>query len=356
MNQPAYILSACAISPQHTFNPEQFLQPVMSADNGQLYAIDADYTRYISPVAIRRMSKLLKMGISAGMKCLQEAGVAQPDGIITGTAHGSVTDMERFLKDMIEQEEGVLNPTYFIQSTYNSINGWIAVQSKSTCYNQTYVHRGFSMELALFDAQMMLQETDAAMRILVGCFEELTPEYFFIKDKKDYWKKDIPNSLEVLQHSDTPGTIGGEGTAFFVLSNEKGNAACAIQAIQMLQAPAVITLNDAIDKMLQQQGLSHEDIDVLLCGISGDNSTQTLFDSTITKAGPNTTIAAFKHLCGEYETCTGFALWLANHIFTIQSIPEQAVYKKGNTEKVKHLLICNRSILNNVTLILVSGV
>jgi 3-oxoacyl-[acyl-carrier-protein] synthase II len=355
MNNPVYILSSCAISPQHSFEPARFLTPVVSVDNGQLYAIDQDYSQYISPVAIRRMSRLIKMGISAGMQCLKDAGITQPDAIITGTCHGSITDMEYFLKDMIRLDEGILNPTYFIQSTYNSINGWLAVQTKSTSYNQTYVHRGFSFELALFDAQMMLHEAAGPMHILAGCFEELTPEHFLIKAKKDYWKREIPDNLSLFEHSDTPGTIPGEGTAFFVLGNEKQNAACAIHAIQMLQAPGLAELDAAIDKILAQQDLKKEEIDVLLCGMNGDSRSQPLFDSIIENAALQTTIATFKQLCGEYETAAGFALWLANQIFTSQSVPEQIVYKQGESKGIKNVLICNKTILDNVTLVLLKA-
>lgn len=127
MTQPMYIISACAISAQHTYNEADFLSPVMSYDDGRLFVVDPDYTKYISPVAIRRMSRMLKRGITAGMRCLEDAAVKTPDGIILGTSRGSVTDMELFLHDMIKMEEQALNPTSFIQSTYNSVNGWLAM-------------------------------------------------------------------------------------------------------------------------------------------------------------------------------------------------------------------------------------
>src|SRR6476661_7426084 len=105
MMQPIYILSASAISPQYTFNGAVFLQPVMSSDDGKLYVVDAEYNKYISPVAIRRMSKIIKMGISAAMDSLQQANVSCPDAVITGTGMGSMIDMEHFLKDMIRLNE-----------------------------------------------------------------------------------------------------------------------------------------------------------------------------------------------------------------------------------------------------------
>ncbi|RYE24887.1 MAG: hypothetical protein EOP51_05880 [Sphingobacteriales bacterium] len=224
MQQPVYILSASTISPQHTFDDEGFLNPVLESNNNRMQVTDPDYTKFINPVAIRRMSRIIKMGISAGMQAVQKAGIEQPDAIIVGTGKGSVTDTERFLNDMISMKEEALNPTYFIQSTYNSINGWLAMQTKCTGYNQTYVHRGFSFELCLLDAQLMLADTQEPTTILLGGFDEMSPDYYTVKDNIDYWKKEKINSKELLQHNDTPGTIGGEGVSFFVASNRAENA------------------------------------------------------------------------------------------------------------------------------------
>jgi len=321
MTQPLYIISACTISPQHTYDEEHFLDPAMTADDGQLYVIDPDYTRYISPVAIRRMSRMLKRGITAGMKCLEDAGVTTPDAIIIGTARGSVTDMENFMKDMIKMEEQALNPTSFIQSTYNSVNGWIAMMTKCTAYNQTYVHRGFSLELSLLDAQLLLSEPGDKKYLLTGGFDELTSEYFIIREKIDYYKKDIPPSPELLAHYDTPGTIAGEGAHFFTVSNDPGKAVCAIHNIAMLQQPSAKELLDATADVLSQNRLKIEDIDILVCGMNGDSRNRFLIDPLIANCAASTTIVSFKQLSGEYDTASGFGLWLTNYICKHNYVP-----------------------------------
>lgn len=353
MMKPIYILSASAISPQHTFDREQFLQPVMSSDNGKLYVVDADYRQYINPVAIRRMSKVIKMGISTAMNALQQAGITCPDAIITGTGMGSMLDMERFLKDMIELKEEALNPTYFIQSTYNSINGWIALQTKCNGYNQTFVHRGLSLELSLLDAQLFLTEADEKQTVLAGCFDEMTEEYFFIKNKIDYWKKEIPNSLELINHSDTKGTIGGEGAAFFTLSNEKENAICTIKEIKTFQDVELSELQSGIHELLQAHNLNPNDIDVLLCGMNGDSRQQAVYDMVLQEV-PTPTVATFKQLTGEYATASGFAVWLASEIIRTQHIPKTITYRKSNTEAIKNILILNHYITGSTSLILIT--
>lgn len=354
MMQPVYILSACAISPQQSFEPSAFLTPVMTSDNGKMYVREPDYRQFVNPVAIRRMSRQLKMGITAGIRALQLAHIQTPDAIITGTGLGSITDMERFLTDMISLKEAALNPTFFIQSTYNSINGWIALQSKSTGYNQTFVHRGFSMELSLLDAQLFLNENEEKKYALAGCFDELTDSYFFVKNKIHYWKKKIPLSTELLKNNNTPGTIAGEGAAFFTLSNEKINAVCTLHAVGMIQHPEQKNFMNAVNDFLSEQNLGLKDIHLLITGMNGDANFQPFYTSLLENISPRTTVAAFKHLIGEYPTATGFALWLAVHIFTTQNIPEEIIFRKGSSSKPEKLLIVNHYIQNSFSLILLS--
>jgi hypothetical protein len=351
--QPLYILSACSISPQHTYDAAGFLDPVISSDNNKLYVTNPDYAKYISPVAIRRMSRMLKMGITAGMRSLEIAGVKTPDAIIIGTARGSVTDMENFLKDMILMKEEALTPTGFIQSTYNSVNGWLAMMTKSTTHNQTYVHRGFSLELCLLDAQMLIAETTENINILAGGFDELTEEYYIIRDRIDYYKKETVNSRNLLSHYNTKGSIGGEGAHFFTLSNVRGNAACAIHSVQMLLKPTSQELQHAITAILEQNELTNDDIDVMMCGMNGDVRNKFLVDPLIASCTPNTTITTFKQLSGEYDTASGFGLWLVNYMFTHNSIPSEIIYQQGSSNNIKNVLLCNVTIGCNVTLILV---
>ena len=355
MNQPLYIKATCSISPQHTYDSDRFLDPVISYEDGKLYSLDTDYSKFISPVAIRRMSRTLKQGITAGMKCLENAGVAIPDAIIIGSARGSVTDMQNFLKDMINMNEEALTPTAFIQSTYNSVNGWLAMLTKCNGYNQTYVHRGFSLELCLLDAQLFLAEAETPQHILAGGFDELTEEYFIMREKIGFYKESIPNSLSLLDHYDTPGSISGEGAHFFTVSNNPENAACAIYSVQMLQQPVSETLQFSINDILTQNSLTIDDLDVLVCGMNGDSRNHFLIDPLIASLSPNTTIVTFKHLSGEYDTAAGFGLWLTNYIFTHNKIPQETLYKQGKAASIKNALLCNVTITNNISLVLVKG-
>jgi 3-oxoacyl-[acyl-carrier-protein] synthase II len=356
MMQPVYISSASVISPQQHFEDVGFLADVHDIAEGMLYVREPNYRGYINPVAIRRMSKLLKMGISCGMNALQRAGIEKPDAIITGTGRGSMVDTEQFLLNMIEMDEEALTPTSFIQSTYNSINGWLALQTKCTGYNQTYVNRGTSFELALFDAQMLLNEAEQEMHVLAGCFDEITPDYIKVKSKIGYWKQPIPANTDLLKHSNTPGTIAGEGSAFFTLTNKKENALCSLQAIATMQDAEHAEVMAAINPLLNKQGLALDDIDVLLCGMNGDSRQMGVYNQLSQSANGHTTIAAFKHLCGEYDTSSGFGNWIATEIFKTGEIPDTLVIKKGSHKGIKNILLVNHYILNSHSIMLLQSV
>lgn len=357
MNQPLYIQSAVAISPQHTFERQDFLKMLVCNDQGKLFVIAPDYTSYINPVAIRRMSRLMKMAIAAGVQCIREAGVTEPDGIITGTGRGSMTDTEHFLNDLIRLEEGAMNPTAFIQSTYNSPNGWIAMLLKSTTYNQTYVHRGSSLELALLDAQLIMAEGgDETKNVLAGSYDELTDEYFIVKGKIGYWKTTTASSLDLLKQTDSTGTIGGEGSAFFSFSNKPGKARTVVQDLTIIHEASDHHLFNAVQDTLNRAQLDKGDIDLLLVGVNGDKNQQTYYQSVFDWFGDSPVIAGFKHLCGEYDTSTGFALWLCDWLIGNEAVPDILTLKNSSNRVPRTILLVNHYILGSASVMLISKV
>lgn len=341
MRQALYIKAAAAISPQESFDDSKFLKPVITSTSGKMFAVDAPYQQYISPVAIRRMSRLMKMTISCAMEALKRAAVATPHAIITGTGRGGVTDMEHFVKDMIRLEEGAMNPTAFIQSTYNSPNGWIAMQSKSTGYNQTYVHRGCSFELALQDAQMLAAEAKEPINMLVGCFDELTEDYYHIRRKRGYWKNPPVASDELYKHPELRGTIAGEGAAFFVLSNDPEGASCEVSNLKIIYQATPQNIKNALLELLSEENLNAKEVDIALVGENGDSEQALLYQEASTLLHGISQVR-FKHLCGEFDTASGFATWYAFHSLS-------AV--KHNVPQLKNLLLINHYILGGASLI-----
>ena len=153
-----YIQATATISPQKTFGRVPFLTEPVEYTSTRLKSIEPDYTAFIDVKSLRRMSRIIKMGVAAAMECLQEAGVKAPDAIVTGTAYGCLEDTNSFLSKMVEFNEELLTPTSFIQSTHNTIGAQIGLMLQCNNYNNAFVHRGFSFESALLDGMLLLKE------------------------------------------------------------------------------------------------------------------------------------------------------------------------------------------------------
>ena len=131
---------------------------------------------YVKPLEARRMGKIMKSSLLSSLKALKEAGVEQPDAIITGTALGSLENSEQLLRQLVEEGEVMLKPTYFMQSTHNTISSNIAMRLGCHGYNMTYTQDDDSLKWALHDAELLLR-SGKARTVLVGCHNETTPMY-----------------------------------------------------------------------------------------------------------------------------------------------------------------------------------
>lgn len=314
-----YIQGMAAISPQHTFDGDLFTAPLLITDTNLLSCKEPDYKPFIPANSLRRMSRVLKMGLAASLQCLQRSHSGVPGAIVTGTGKGSLQDTERFLKEIDTYKETALNPTPFIQSTYNSLNGLIALQQQSTTYNNTYVHRGFSFESALLDSMMLLEE--GRENVLTGAFEEITPEHFIIKSKAGFWK-DVRTSNVDLYKLSTPGSIAGEGAVFFVLDKvRKDHSVAAITGLRQLYKPSAEKPAATVTAFLTKHGLTAADIDVLITGRNGDSRYDHYYDSVAAQL--DVPELPFKHLCGEHDTAAAFGTWLGAMLLQQGKVPSQ---------------------------------
>jgi len=348
-----YIRSSACVSPQNTFNSVDFLTNIVESTGTRLKAIEPDYKEFIDPKQIRRMSHVIKMGIAAAKSCLTQADVNMPGAIITGTAFGCMADTVTFLTRIVEQEEEMLPPTAFIQSTHNTVAAQIALMLKCHNYNSTFVHKGISFESALFDAIMLLneQETD---NILVGGTEEMVDTSFTVLTRLGLYKR-WPLSNLSLYNTPTNGTIGGEGAAFFLVTSEVSpNNLAQLTGLKLLYKPK--SVEDGIINFLKSHELSIEDIDLIITGKNGDTKNDEIYKGLENSIFKNKALANYKHLCGEYPTSSSFALWLASNIVKGGAIPETV--KEGNFESIlpKKILIYNHYQDKYHSLMLVSAV
>ena len=335
-----YILSACCISPQDTFVHNGMFPPVRVLKGNRWSCIEPDYKTCIADATLRRrMSRVVKMGVTAAMGCVERAGV-QPDAIITATGLGCLFDTEKFL-DALTDNELQLNPTPFIQSTFNTVGSQVALMLNNHGYNNTYVHRGFSFESALLDAMMQMEEDTA--HVLVGCFDETTGTSFEIMRRLGFWKKELTESNQ-LYTVQTKGTASGEGAAFFMLSSQPTAdiSPVRISGVHFFNTSADETcVSRQLTEFLASMQKSVDDISLLMLGSNGDVSGDEIYHRLASGLFPGKPYCYFKNLCGEYFTASGFALYLTFGILTSQSVPEGITCHGHIPTKVNNILIYN---------------
>jgi len=352
----AFIDGICSISPQNTFSGEKLFPDVREYDEVRyIKCIEPQYNEFIDPMASRRMSRIIKMSVVSALKCLRDAGIKIPDAIVSGTGLGCIEDTEKFLTSIYSNEEKLLNPTPFIQSTHNTVASTIALTLKCNNYNNTYSHRGFSFENALLDSLMLLKE-GSANNVLVGGLDELTSNSFIITDRLGFWKKEFINNLRLLDY-DTRGSMAGEGTAFFVLNSRKTSCSIAkIISIDTFYRPEVFSETETkLSAFINRNTGDLCQIDLILMGLSGDLLTDKIYYHLKNTLFRHIPCAFFKHLCGEYDTSSSFALYLASSILKEQNVPAVIRLDNKPVNEIRNILIYNHLRNINHSVILLSS-
>ncbi len=352
LQTPVYINGMGCVAPQETLDPESFLEDISSVKEKYLQIVKPNFREYIDPKALRRMSKIVRMGIVAAKTAMNEAGIEKSDAIITGTGMGCQADTEKFLNSMIDNNETLLNPTAFIQSTHNTIGAQIALLSGNNNYNLAYVHRTFSFETALIDSLLFLHENYSA-KVLLGGVDEITEESWKIKTHINYFKKEETENQKILENKEV-GALAGESASFFVLSHEKTYQTYAlIKGVDMFYRPSSqVECFNRISSFLERNNLPAENVDLVLLGYNGDAEFDEIYNNISASLFSQTNIGYFKHLCGEHDTASAFATWLASGIFKNHRVPEIIIKEKRNNDQPLTILIYNQFRNINHSLIL----
>jgi 3-oxoacyl-[acyl-carrier-protein] synthase II len=342
------------ISPQKTFDPQVFLTDISEYDTNVLRCVTPEFKAYINPIQMRRLSRMLRIGLSAATICLRDSRVPVPDGIITATGYGFLDETYKFLKEILEQSEKQLTPTYFMQSTVNALAGLVALTIKCMGYNNAYASKGFAFENALLDAMMQLND-NASANILVGSYDEAAEVQYKASIRSGHFKVEHLNSLSLFT-AGTKGTIQGEGAAFFMLSgNASPSTWCTLLDMQMVYRPDADELSSGLTDFLNSNNMSPSDIDVVINGASGDVDHDTATGTLIKTHLSKSLEARFKHLCGEYTTSTSFAVWLAASILQRQEVPGPVRFNQVELSRKLHtVLIINQYMAKSFTFILMA--
>lgn len=356
MKTSYYINGVGLISPQRTFNNEEFLPEIIAYSDNVLSCVVPDFKEYISPIQLRRLNRMLRIGLSASTICLRDAKRQTMDGIITATGYGFLSDTAVFMNEMLSQHEQHIAPTHFMQSTYNALGGLVALSIQCKGYNNTYVSKGFAFENALHDAQLQLSE-DPRQHILVGAFDEAAQTQLNTHTRLGYFKQQHISSLDLFGQT-SAGTLQGEGAAFFSLSGQRAETTwCVLHDVHTVFQPENEEAFLAeVESFLAQQGIAYTAIDLLLSGENGDPGNDSLLKALAQKKMTGIAQARFKHLCGEYCTATSFAMWLAASILKKQTVPAVITRPEApsSNKPVSTILVVNQYLGCNYSLMLLS--
>lgn len=177
------------------------------SDASYVSADEPDYKEVITDAnSRRRMGRLLKMAVWCGLKSLDGVPSERVAGIITSTGAGFMKDTISFGSSIFDREETLLNPSPFMQSTFNTASGYIALIRKIHAYNTTYVQQADGFAASLVDAAMLLDDAGEGNVALVGAFDEVTPEVDVIRQRLGLYR--VKDGFLPL----------GEGAAAFLLS------------------------------------------------------------------------------------------------------------------------------------------
>lgn len=338
-----FIQATSAISPQQSYESEGYLNEIKAREGAHFSCIEPEYRTVIDPKLLRRMSRIIRMGVASSIKCLEYAALAKPGAIIVGTGLGCLADTEKFLTGIVGKDS-VLSPTPFIQSTHNTIGGQISLMLQCHAYNYTYVQRGHSFENALQDALMLLDEgTD---NILIGGIDEATPTSIQVISKIDCGEKTSNHQDQI-----------GEGAAFFLLSSKvNANSYAVISAFQTVYgACKADEINAWIREILESKNLKPNEVDALMLGENGNVENDDIYKTIRGQLFSGTPAFAFKKLCGEYFTSISFGLNLAanmiknQHGYGIGPMPINNVLIYNHYKNKYHSIILLRKCQGSIS-------
>jgi len=334
-----YINSIKQISAQQPLTDEWFENPVYHSEP-YVRAIEPDYKQFFTPNVARRLGKILKRALLVSRQAMQESGVENPDAIITSTGLGCIENTEIFLDKMVREGEELLNPTYFMQSTHNTVGSLIAIDAKCKSYNTTYAHKGISFECALQDA--FLQMTNKARLVpvktaLVGAHDEMTFVYFNLLKKAGY--------LDRLNQ-----TFGSETAVAMMLSTEKSETTlCEIETVEKMYCR----------NMVSKHALHlPSEIDYVMIGTNGKPENDQIYFENCAKLFPNIPLLRYKHIFGEGYTVSALGVYAAALCLKNGKIPDflrcdtqDATSSNHKPQSPKRILCYNHSEGANHTFI-----
>lgn len=299
-----YIQAAEQISIQNPLSEEWMEQPIVYHEPF-VKAVNPAFREYIAPNEARRMGNIMKRALVTSLKVLRDTGIEHPDAIITGTSIGSLNYTEKFLDDLVENGEESLSPTYFMQTTHNTVSSAISIYTATHSYNTTYSHGGISFELALKDAWMQFNLGQIS-NALVGGHDEMVESYYELLRKTGY--------------------VGVEGMvpcgecAMSMMLNTKASTdnLCELAGVSVFRTKSVQNIRKQLEALVEKANIKVEAIQTVMTGVNGNPENDRLYQPVLDELFPQAEHLRYKHLFGENYTVSALGLYAAAHLMKKQ--------------------------------------
>ena len=340
-----YIQAAEQISIQQPLSQQWMADPLI---HHELFvqALNPSFGDYIAPKDARRMGNLIKRALVTALKVLKDTGIEHPDAFITGTSIGSLTYTDRFIQEMVENDEQALSPTYFMQSTHNTVGSTLAIYTKSHGYNITYSHGSCSFDKALLDAwmQMNLGKINTA---LVSGFDEMSESYF-----------------ELLKKTERVGIDGmvpcGEVSMSMMLNtSNKAGCLCELAGISTGCFTSLEEVKKQVEDMLAGADMGIDDVNLVMTGKNGNPENDQCYSETLQSIMPNVPQLHYKHIFGENFTSSALGVYAASHCLSQGCVPHflyEDPCQSSPNEKINNIILFNQMNGQEYTFVLLKAI
>ena len=342
--QQVFIQAAEQISIQQPLSEQWMEEPIRYQDL-LVKAINPPFRDYMSPGEVRRMGNLMKRALVTALKVLDETGIEHPDAIITGTSIGSLDYTEKFLDAMVENGEEALSPTYFMQSTHNTVGATLGIYTKTHGYNTTYSHGDLSYDLTLLDAWMQMQ-LGKIRTALVGGQDEMSELYFSLLQKAGYVG---------LEGMDPCGEVA---MSMMLNCAESPENLCELAGISVGLLSSADQLKDNLTKMLDEAGMTMDDISAVMTGVSGNPANDQTYRKIIDAVFQHMPLLHYKHLFGENYTVSALGVYAAAHCLKKGVVPSFLYddQSQARCDQPKAILLLNHMKGKEFSLILLKKI
>jgi hypothetical protein len=330
-----FIQSRSAVLPGFSSEDGSNDSSKITLENGTIRVLEKDFAKYIPASISRRMSSITQWSMYAALDALAQSQYPTPSAIITATGMGCLKETDNFLNQILDESADIYSPTPFIQSTHNAVGGALALHLKNNNYNATFSNRNTSFEDALIDASMQNQEC-----ILIGGFEEIS-NYSLDAIRSLYPVNTTLEEYKNLFSATENGMLIGEGTAFYVMSNE--DTPQSRWVIADVSIVANYENKYELDVVIEQQIATLQEsfsYDILMTGNNGNKIYDKWYQYIAKKYFESTPNLRYKHLTGESFAASAFGLWYCIDVLENQKPLTEYLYA-GEVENRNTILLYN---------------